>query len=330
MPGSFRSSRYFAAPVIMRGSSTRFMRAPSTLVVCVSSTWVVMAPPHRRRVDGLDDVLVAGAAADVALEPAPDLRLGEPVAVRAEELDAGHDHPRGAEATLERVVLPEGLLERMELAALRETLDRLELAAVGLDREHGARLHRVTVQVDRAGAAQGRVAADLRPGEPKVVAEEVHEQRPRLDLRLVPDAVDGECYRYHQSSSRTSAAWNLRRQPGPQKPQIGSVTYSCTDDRLPLSPRSMIRPCGRGYASSLAIATSYDGRVRFGSVEEVERALAAESYLPDRGLATAIYLTVAMQRPLLLEGEAGVGKTEVGKTLARVLGAELIRLQCYE
>jgi MoxR-like ATPase len=70
--------------------------------------------------------------------------------------------------------------------------------------------------------------------------------------------------------------------------------------------------------------------VLFGSVEEVERALAHESYLPDRGLATAIFLALAMRRPLLLEGEAGVGKTEVGKTLARVVDAELIRLQCYE
>jgi MoxR-like ATPase len=68
----------------------------------------------------------------------------------------------------------------------------------------------------------------------------------------------------------------------------------------------------------------------FGSVEAVEEALRRESYLPDRGLATAIYLALAMRRPLLLEGEAGVGKTEVGKTLARVLGADLIRLQCYE
>jgi MoxR-like ATPase len=67
-----------------------------------------------------------------------------------------------------------------------------------------------------------------------------------------------------------------------------------------------------------------------GSVEEVEQALRAESYLPDRGLATAIFLALGMRRPLLLEGEAGVGKTEVGKTLARVLGSELIRLQCYE
>ena len=70
--------------------------------------------------------------------------------------------------------------------------------------------------------------------------------------------------------------------------------------------------------------------MKFGSIEEVESALRSDSYLADRGLATAVYLALAMQRPLLLEGEAGVGKTEVGKTLARLLGAELIRLQCYE
>jgi MoxR-like ATPase len=70
--------------------------------------------------------------------------------------------------------------------------------------------------------------------------------------------------------------------------------------------------------------------VQIGSVEQVEEALRSEDYLPDRGLATAVFLTLEMGRPLLLEGEAGVGKTEVGKTLARVLGAELIRLQCYE
>jgi MoxR-like ATPase len=70
--------------------------------------------------------------------------------------------------------------------------------------------------------------------------------------------------------------------------------------------------------------------VRPDSVDAFERSLAAESYLPDRGLATAIYLSLAMGRPLLLEGEAGVGKTEVGKTLARILDGQLIRLQCYE
>ncbi len=86
----------------------------------------------------------------------------------------------------------------------------------------------------------------------------------------------------------------------------------------------------RGYASPKPVATSYDDPVDFGSIEEVERALEADAYLADRGLATAVYLALAMRRPLLLEGEAGVGKTEVGKTLSRLLGAELIRLQCYE
>jgi MoxR-like ATPase len=66
------------------------------------------------------------------------------------------------------------------------------------------------------------------------------------------------------------------------------------------------------------------------SVDAVEQALAQESYLADRGLATGVYMALAMRRPLLLEGEAGVGKTEVAKTLARLLGGELIRLQCYE
>jgi MoxR-like ATPase len=70
--------------------------------------------------------------------------------------------------------------------------------------------------------------------------------------------------------------------------------------------------------------------VTFASVDDVEQALRAESYLADRGLATAIFLALRMRRPLLLEGETGVGKTEVGKTLARLLPAQLIRLQCYE
>jgi MoxR-like ATPase len=70
--------------------------------------------------------------------------------------------------------------------------------------------------------------------------------------------------------------------------------------------------------------------VPFGSVDETRSALEAESYLADRGLATAVFLALRMRRPLLLEGEPGVGKTEVAKTLARALGAELIRLQCYE
>src|SRR4051794_16562715 len=66
------------------------------------------------------------------------------------------------------------------------------------------------------------------------------------------------------------------------------------------------------------------------TVDDVRAALAEHEYLADEGLATAIFLAIRLQRPLLLEGEAGVGKTEVAKVLARWTGGELVRLQCYE
>lgn len=69
---------------------------------------------------------------------------------------------------------------------------------------------------------------------------------------------------------------------------------------------------------------------QWSSVTEIEAALLESGYLPDRGLATAIFLAADMRRPLLLEGEPGVGKTQVAVALARICNAELIRLQCYE
>ncbi len=66
------------------------------------------------------------------------------------------------------------------------------------------------------------------------------------------------------------------------------------------------------------------------SVDEVIARLGEGRYLADRGLATAVYVALTLGRPLLLEGEVGVGKTEVAKVLATVLGRRLIRLQCYE
>jgi MoxR-like ATPase len=66
------------------------------------------------------------------------------------------------------------------------------------------------------------------------------------------------------------------------------------------------------------------------SIDKLQSMLAAEHYIADRGLATAAYLALKLGRPLLLEGEAGVGKTEVAKALAAALHTALIRLQCYE
>jgi len=66
------------------------------------------------------------------------------------------------------------------------------------------------------------------------------------------------------------------------------------------------------------------------TIEDVERALQEHHYVADRSLATTIFLSLTLDKPLLLEGEAGVGKTEVGKVLAEILDTRLIRLQCYE
>src|SRR5262245_48150176 len=67
-----------------------------------------------------------------------------------------------------------------------------------------------------------------------------------------------------------------------------------------------------------------------GSVTELTESLRRGGYLADRGLATAVFVALSLDRPVMLEGEVGVGKTEIAKVLAAVLGRELIRLQCYE
>lgn len=71
-------------------------------------------------------------------------------------------------------------------------------------------------------------------------------------------------------------------------------------------------------------------RHEISSIDQVQAALAEHNYISDRSLATAIFLALKLQRPLFLEGEAGVGKTEVAKVLAHLLDRPLIRLQCYE
>jgi MoxR-like ATPase len=72
------------------------------------------------------------------------------------------------------------------------------------------------------------------------------------------------------------------------------------------------------------VATSFD------SIEDIQEALRSQDYVAERGLATTIFLSLQMGRPLFLEGEAGVGKTEIAKVLSQALGVPLIRLQCYE
>ncbi|MBI2882012.1 MAG: MoxR family ATPase [Candidatus Tectomicrobia bacterium] len=68
----------------------------------------------------------------------------------------------------------------------------------------------------------------------------------------------------------------------------------------------------------------------FESIEALQQALRKENYIADRTLATTLYLSISMKKPIFLEGEAGVGKTDVAKVLSRLTDSRLIRLQCYE
>lgn len=70
--------------------------------------------------------------------------------------------------------------------------------------------------------------------------------------------------------------------------------------------------------------------MKIDSIEELQSLLREKLYVADRGLATSIYLALKLERPLFVEGEAGVGKTEIAKVLADILSTDLIRLQCYE
>src|SRR6478735_1716362 len=120
--------------------------------------------------DGRHDVLVAGAAADVALERVPDLALRELALGLLDDADGGHHHARRAVAALEPVMLVEGPLDRVQLAVRREALDGADLRAIGLDGEDGARQRRHSVDLHRAGAARARVTADVGARQPEVLA----------------------------------------------------------------------------------------------------------------------------------------------------------------
>src|SRR5258706_14192400 len=154
-----------------RGSSLRFMEWPMPQILLsvvgafmfafeayisesVGGVFMQALLAHflGRMLHGLDDVVVPGAAAQVSGDRLADLELAR-VLVPLEERAAGDHHAGRAEAALQRVLLGEAFLDRMELAALLEALDGRDLRAVGLHREHGAGLDRLAVQHDGAHAA---------------------------------------------------------------------------------------------------------------------------------------------------------------------------------
>ena len=104
----------------------------------------------------------------------PDLLLGG-IGVALQKVGRRHDHPGRAVAALQAVVVPERFLQRVEHIAVGHPLDGRDLGADGLDGENGAALDGLPVHMDGAGAAVGRVTADMRASEAELVAQQVHE-----------------------------------------------------------------------------------------------------------------------------------------------------------
>ncbi len=106
--------------------------------------------------------------------------------------------------------------------------------------------------------------------------------------------------------------------------QLPAVVLHPPDDLSHLHPAT-VEDAGRDEARGVGFVT-----MAFASVAEVGEELAGQGYLADEALAIAVFLAAEIEQPLLLEGEAGVGKTEVAKAVAAATGARLIRLQCHE
>ena len=110
-------------------------------------------------------------------------RLGR-FRIVVQQIDGGHDHARRAVAALQPVFFPEPFLQGVQLVALGKALDSDDLRAISLDGEDGAGLSAPTVDEHRTGATLARIASDVCAGEIELFAQEVHQERSRLHVRL--------------------------------------------------------------------------------------------------------------------------------------------------
>src|SRR5579859_338858 len=150
-----------------------------------------ISAPRRRFGDRLDDLVVAGAAAEIAHHPVFDLVLAG-VRVAVQQRFRRHDLARRADAALEAAVIDEGLLQRMQLLALGHALDRGDPRAVHLHGQRDAGGDEAAVEQHGAGATDADAARLLGAGEAEVVAQQIDQRAPRRHARLARLAVDRE------------------------------------------------------------------------------------------------------------------------------------------
>src|SRR4051812_34383149 len=220
-----------------------------------------------RPADRRDDVLVARATADLTGDRDTDLLVGR-VRIGVEQRAGGEHHARRAEAALQAVLLHEALLHRIEHAALLHALDGAHLVPVGHRGEHGARLHRLAVEEDDAGAAVGRVAAPVRAGQLELVAQHVHEQHPRLDVGGTRLAVDDDVDLHRSPPQLASARSAARRRARWVSSFARWRLYSAGPRWSPIGAES-----SAARAAAAANASSDGGRPTSACSARVERTL---------------------------------------------------------
>ncbi len=252
-----------------RLSSTRLRLAPIPPILISSSAWLSLrgrptaalprsffgGPQHR-----LDDVLVAGAAAQVARQRPAHLVLGR-VGVLVEQRLGGQHHARRAEPALQAVLLLEALLDRVQLARPCQPLDGGDLVAVGLHGEHRAALHRRAVEEHGAGAAVGGVAAGVGAGQPEALAQQVGQQQPGLDVGGTPLAVDRDGDPAHRDVASGAARGISSNEAGHARAASSTVDDAGQDA---LDERADDVPLVLGAAAVVACAAGRPGRGQLG------------------------------------------------------------------
>jgi hypothetical protein len=147
----------------------------------------------RRQLYRVDDVLVAGTAAEIPRDGFSDVLFGG-IGVTFQERHQAHQNAWGAEATLYGVSFPEGFLKGMQVIHGSQSFDCENLMAVGLHSKHQAGPDRFSIKQNGASATYTVLAADVRASQAKLMAQEIAQQQARLDGALVLGAIDSDCH----------------------------------------------------------------------------------------------------------------------------------------
>src|SRR3954451_7936132 len=203
-----------------------------------------------RPADRAHDRRVSGATADLPGDRDPDLLVGG-IRISVQECPRREDHARRAEPALQPVHLMEPLLDGVQAAVVLEAFDRGDLVALGGRGQHRARLRRLAVHQHDARPAVGGVAAPMRAGQAELVAQEVDEQQPRLDVAGGLLAGDGDRYAH-------DAAY-FERQPSQQKytrlpPASKNGVASPTTTSMPHTGSMALMTCGCAVLEAMICA----------------------------------------------------------------------------